>query len=332
MTESLYSGFPGVAWATEHLDGRVFETEGDDSLGAIDEALLGSLARSPWRGEIDVINGLAGLGIYALERLPRPAARQCLEQIVERLAELAERRDGLTAWFNPPERLPAFQREDFPDGLYNLGASHGIAGIIALLAAVCRAGVSEALAGSLLEGAVAWLLARRLDPGTGSRFDSFYHPAVPPRRSRLAWCYGDAGIAATLLVAGRAVGREDWQDEAVSLALAAAERPVATCGVQDAGLCHGASGLAHLFNRMFHWTGDERLRGAARVWIERTLAARQPGLGVAGFRSWAADLTGPPDWRDDPGWLEGASGIGLALLAATSTVEPAWDRLLLVGT
>lgn len=331
MTESLYSGFPGVAWATEHLAGKVFETEGDDSLGAIDEALLGSLARSPWRGEIDVINGLAGLGIYALERLPRPAARQCLEQIVERLAELAEHRDGLTAWFSPPERLPAFQREDFPDGLYNLGASHGISGIIALLAAVCRAGVLEALAGSLLEGAVAWLLARRLDPGIGSRFDSFYHPAVPPRRSRLAWCYGDAGIAATLLVAGRAAGRSDWQDEALALALAAAERPIATCGVQDAGLCHGASGLAHLFNRMFHWKGDERLRGAARVLIERTLAARQPGLGVAGFRSWAADLTGVQDWRDDPGWLEGASGIGLALLAATSTVEPAWDRLLLVG-
>jgi hypothetical protein len=331
MTESLFSGFSGVAWATEHLAGKVYEPDGDP-LAAIDEALLGSLSRAPWTGEIDLINGLVGLGIYALERLPRPAAAQCLERIVDHLGELAERGDGTAAWFSPAARLPAYQRAVFPLGLYNLGASHGIAGIIALLAAACRAGVSEALAGTLLEGAVAWLLARRLHPEVGSAFDSFYHPDIPPRRSRLAWCYGDAGIAATLLVAGRAVGRHDWQDEALALALAAAERPVATCGVADAGLCHGTAGLAHLFNRMFHWTGEERLRAAARRWIEQTLAARQPGRGIAGFRSWSADLSGVQDWRDDPGWLEGASGVGLALLAATSALEPAWDRLLLVAT
>ena len=105
---------------------------------------------------------MVGLGIYALERLPRPAARQCLERVVDRLAELAERRDGLAAWFSPPERLASFLRDAYPDGLYNLGASHGVAGIVTLLAAACRAGASAALAGPLLEGAVVWLLARRL--------------------------------------------------------------------------------------------------------------------------------------------------------------------------
>jgi hypothetical protein len=33
----------------------------------------------------------------------------------------------------------------------------------------------------------------------------------------------------------------------------------------------------------------------------------------------------------DPGFLTGAAGIGLALLAATSPVEPAWDRVLLAS-
>jgi lantibiotic biosynthesis protein len=34
-------------------------------------------------------------------------------------------------------------------------------------------------------------------------------------------------------------------------------------------------------------------------------------------------------WTGDPGFLTGAAGIGLALLAAVSPVEPEWDRLLL---
>jgi hypothetical protein len=33
----------------------------------------------------------------------------------------------------------------------------------------------------------------------------------------------------------------------------------------------------------------------------------------------------------DPGLLTGAAGIALALLAATSLIEPAWDRVLLVA-
>jgi hypothetical protein len=33
-------------------------------------------------------------------------------------------------------------------------------------------------------------------------------------------------------------------------------------------------------------------------------------------------------WRDDPCLLTGSAGTALALLAATTDVEPAWDRFL----
>jgi hypothetical protein len=36
-------------------------------------------------------------------------------------------------------------------------------------------------------------------------------------------------------------------------------------------------------------------------------------------------------WKVKPGFLEGAGGIALALLAATTSVEPAWDRSLLIS-
>jgi class I lanthipeptide synthase len=36
-------------------------------------------------------------------------------------------------------------------------------------------------------------------------------------------------------------------------------------------------------------------------------------------------------WRGTPGLLTGAAGVGLALLAAATPVEPSWDRMLLVA-
>ena len=334
MSESLFSGFPGIAWTAEHLQGRVFEAEGDPNL-EVDEAILSLLSGSPWPGEYDLINGLVGLGIYALERLPRPSAVQCLERIVDELDRSAERIEGDpagAAWFSPPARLSSFKLAVYPKGLYDLGTSHGIAGVIALLAGACRAGVHIGTARPLLDGAVSWLLARELSGERGFCFSHFFHPDVEPPPSRLAWCYGDVGIAAALFFAARAVGEPSWESRALDVALAAAEPGPRASTVQDAGLCHGAAGLGHLFNRMFQATGDERLAAAARSWYERALAFREPGRGAGGFRSWAADRTGVSDWRNDPGFLEGAAGVGLALLAAVSPVEPEWDRLLLATT
>jgi hypothetical protein len=69
MRPDLYSGFTEIAWVAEHLQG---EPEGEDGNLALDE-LTGDGLRCPqWPGDYDLIVGLVGLGVYALERLPRP--------------------------------------------------------------------------------------------------------------------------------------------------------------------------------------------------------------------------------------------------------------------
>jgi class I lanthipeptide synthase len=335
MAPALHAGFPGVAWVMEHLQGRLFEDGGEgeeDPLADIDEALLPPLGRSPWQGEYDLIGGLAGLGVYALERLPRPTAVTLLERIIDRLAETADVGEEGTAWFTQPERLPEWQREVHPRGVYNIGVAHGLPGVVPILAGACAAGIAVERARPLLDDAVRWLLARRLQPGMDSCYDTTYVPWEPPSPSRLAWCYGDPGIAATLLVAARAVGEAAWEREALDVGRIAATRPEDTALVRDAGLCHGAAGLGHLFNRMYQTTGDERLAEAARAWYQRTLAFQEDGQGIAGYRAWELNpVTREPGWRSDPAFLEGAAGIGLALLGAISPVEPVWDRVLLLS-
>ncbi|HKG93849.1 MAG TPA: lanthionine synthetase LanC family protein, partial [Gemmatimonadaceae bacterium] len=146
--------------------------------------------------------------------------------------------------------------------------------------------------------------------GGGSAFASVDAPGLPWRPTRSAWCYGYPGVAAALLAAARAAGEPGWERAATELALRAARRPPDECGVVDAGLCHGAAGLAQIYNRLWQATGDERLRRAATDWAHRALDFPVP---------------------DDPGLLVGAAGVALALLATVSDVEPEWDRVLLLS-
>ena len=326
----FYQGFPGVAWAVAHLDDAEDEGDGDPNED-IDAALHAYVARSPWTGEYDLVSGLVGLGVYALEGLPRAGARRLLALIVERLEETTERTEAGVRWLTPPRFLPDGLREKAPRGYYNLGLAHGVPGVIALLGGVCAAGMAPAKARRLLDGAVSGLLSQKLPPGASSAFPAWTAPGVPAVPARSAWCYGDPGVAAALLCAARAVDNASWEREALEIARRAAARPADETGVRDAGLCHGAAGLAHLFNRMYQATGDPWLGNAARSWFARTLELRRPGCGIGGYAALRSRPDEPARWAEDSGLLTGAAGIALALLAAVTPVEPAWDRMLLVS-
>lgn len=335
MGPALYSGFPGVAWTIEHLGQRLFDgggegDEADDPALEIDEALLGPLEVSPWPGDYDLISGLVGLAVYALERAPRPSALKLLARIVDRLEERSVSLDEGIAWFTEPTFLPPWQRELYPNGYYNLGVAHGIPAVLAVLAAIHAAGVETERTRRLVEGGMSWLLARRNPQGAEACFGTMYtEDQTGEQSSRLAWCYGDPGVAANLLLVARFLGRKDWEAIALEVGRSCTRRPIDKSGVRDAGVCHGSAGLVHLFNRLYQLTGEEDFADAARTWVDQTLALRTPGEGIAGYRAWTSiGLDQQLGWRAEPGFLEGVTGVGLALLGTVSTVEPAWDRVL----
>jgi hypothetical protein len=327
---SLFSGFLGTGWVLRHLEGRIFDA--DEDLGAEAEStLLQALALYPDVWSTELISGLAGFGLYFLERLPGEAARRGAEQVVERLAAKAEEEDGAITWFTPARSMPATHREVFPNGYYNLGVSHGIPGTLGFLAAAHRRGVAAGEARRLAEGAVRWLLDHRLPESTVDTFPGYAGPGIEPASTRLAWCYGDPGVATVLWLAGRSFGREDWEREALAAAGRAVKRGESDVSVVDAGLCHGAAGLAHVFHRLFRATGDEALREAALFWLRKTLDMRRPEQGIGGFESAEAGASSPERWSEETGFLTGAAGIGLMLLAALTPVEPEWDRVMLLS-
>lgn len=333
---TFYSGFTGIAWTMDHLQGVAAESLEEDPNEEIDGALEEYLGRGRWKGDYDLISGLVGYGVYGLDRVGRPSGKRLLERVIEMLDATKTEREGGYTWHTSPTLLPPWQRELNPEGYFNLGLAHGVPAVIALLGQAYAAGVETSRSLELLEGAVAWLLAQQNPEGSGSCFGATVSPEGPKESSpsRLAWCYGDLGLCVALLWAARAVGRADWEAEALTIARAAARRNLAEAGVRDAGLCHGAAGNAHIFNRLWQATGEELFREAALTWFKETLTLRVPDKGIGGFRSWSPGMgakSAQDPWVNSEGLLEGATGIGLALMAGLYPVLPEWDRMLMVS-
>jgi lantibiotic modifying enzyme len=329
----LYGGAARIAFAIGHLSAG---DDADTACAAIEGSLLRFLEEPS--DMYDLISGLVGIAVPVLQRIaegrPSPSSEPVARRILEQLKGLARPMPAGIAWHTPPTLLPPWQRELAPDGYINLGLAHGIPGIIAILARYIAAGIEVDRARSLLEGAVAYLRSVA-GPRVGHRYPAW----LPTQRqepdqepvARVAWCYGDLGVAVAVMSAAIATGRDDWRAEALALAHGMAARSFESSQVIDMGLCHGAAGVAHLFNRLFQATGDADLGRAADTWIARTLAMRRTEA-IAGFpRGLAPGMPHDRTMIWDPGadLLTGASGVALALHAAISPIEPAWDQLLL---
>jgi lantibiotic biosynthesis protein len=324
LSIGLFGGLCAVGWALEHLT----VAEGNDPNRSIDEALR-VWCRDPQSGSCalyDLIDGWVGVGVYALERGEHDAAHDLLGRVVMQLDALARRDIRGVAWYTPPEQLPIWQWSIAPEGYYNLGVAHGMAGVIGLLGRAIGAGVEVDRAQKLLDGAVPWLLETRLGKGSDSRFADWIAPGRVPQPTRTAWCYGDPGIAASLMIAARYTGNEHWAQVALDTSRSVARRAAERTGIEDSGLCHGATGVAHILNRMYQATGDEELGVSAIGWFNRALGLRKSKRGIGGY---GVKVDGS-ERKPNAGFLTGASGVGLAFLAAISSREPAWDRRLLV--
>lgn len=147
--------------------------------------------------------------------------------------------------------------------------------------------------------------------------------------SRLAWCYGDLGIAIAFWQAGKLLSNELWKKEAIEIMIHASIRTdLKKNKIVDAGFCHGTSGVAHIFNRFYKETKLEIFNKARKYWLEQTIIILKENK-VENFKSWQGDN----GWVKDNGLLEGVSGVGLVLLGfLTNEISDLnWDECVLLN-
>lgn len=313
----FHAGYTGAGWVVDHLQQRLFGGEQDFN-EAIDEAALDFILRGPRPAHVDFQAGAAGSGVYGLGRLRKGLGRRIVAAALQCLEEEARSRDGGLAWLTPPMFIRSVVRAEHPNGWYDLGAAEGVPGIIGFLGLACEAGVEEARARRLMEGAVDWFLGQRSRDAEGPRFARAVTVEGQrlPAASRLGWRHGELGAAVALLGAARRAGRPDWEAEALGIA-----RETARLEVPDEPhLYEGGMGAAQLFHSLHQASGEALFAEAAR---------RCYGAALKPWREGVPLPFSDEGWGPGAGFLLGAAGLGLGLLAGLSPVEPAWQRLMM---
>lgn len=323
----LYGGLSGPAFAAWSLPGRHREllTELDARIAA---AATGQAARCTGGVHgvayrtFDVISGLAGTGAHLLCRAgDDPAAAGALRAVLTALVVLSGERAGVPHWFTPVGALhDDGLRSRFPHGALNCGLSHGIAGPLALLSLALADGVQVPGQEEAVRRTVDRLLMQRIDDAWGPDWPDLAGITGISNSGRAphsSWCYGSPGVARALWLAGTALDDPALRALAVRAVKAALRRPGPRRAVGAApGLCHGLAGLLQITLRFAHDTGDPEF---ARSAVELTFQLSQFGARGGRFA------------QHGPGLLEGAAGVVLALLAATTGNAPTWDRALLLA-
>lgn len=334
LSASLYGGLGGIAWVGEYLrrcECVDLESDWADELDASLAAVLVPMGRDHTRDTIrqgarfDLISGVSGMGVYLLTRPATTMRDDTVRAAAATLARAADKAASGAAWFYPPEQLDGYRLAATPDGYWDPGVAHGSAGVLAFLGALEASGAGDEASQSLRRATRDWIrdLVDRAPPGP-SLLPTAVTPSGVYEPSRLAWCYGDLGVAATLAAVGTVLADDDCIALAERLADSSSARRGVDTGVWEPSLCHGSAGAAHLFARLYQHLRAPSLRDAACFWYERTfdLLEKRPFV--------APTLEGPREaaGSHDMGFLTGAAGVGLALLASVTDREPSWDALL----
>ncbi|BAH40205.1 hypothetical protein GAU_3163 [Gemmatimonas aurantiaca T-27] len=321
----LYTGLTGIAYVLQLVQERAPFAAGQTALAQIAERVRGSASwkgeAAVWQDSTDIISGTAGLALALvwLQARDRASASpwrdssRVLRGAARSLLDAGVSEGNGTKWAissSTPRRYPNF--------------SHGTAGVsytLATLAMHPALADDRTLQRAAREGALSG--ARYLDGITttspsGAR--KIFH-SEPGNESLyyLSWCHGPAGTGRLYRQLERLTGDATWRRYQPALAKAIVESGVPEQHPDRSGFwnnisqCCGNCGVAEYFVARHAATRSaDDLAFAQRV-MDDVIRRATPD---AGGLKWvqAENRTSPDDVIAQTGFMQGAAGVGIALL------------------
>lgn len=282
--------------------------------------------------DYDFISGLSGVCAYLLARHTAGVSQSALVKVIETLIHLSWTKMGVTGLQTPQVKIVGSLKsaDSYEYGLINCGISHGLPGVLAVLS---KAVIADVLVSNLKEavaGLTHWLMDIAIEDEHGYgwpqavKLDEACQCIKPTGLSLDAWCYGGAGVSRALFLAGLALDDSSVTDYAKSAVQATLIRNRISRSLSSPTICHGLSGL--LLTSLRFGQNYQQFECESAELLRLILDTHDKNS-TFGFR----DVEGCSTQVDNPGFLTGSCGVAMCLLAASTDIEPSWDRILLLS-
>ena len=344
---SLYSGLSGVGLAAaclskDFVDYTKLSSVINQNLSAWiqNNAKVVSFHQGTHAMVYDVIAGMTGilsyLGLFAGDNICREGLECGLDMLIAMAGDISIQGITVPGWYIPSQnQFTQMESDYFPNGNFNTGVAHGIAGPLILLSQMMMDGVNRPGQMEAIKKITDFLMKYRLtDSGrtiwNGQiDFDRIKEgkPETEKVFHRDAWCYGAPGINYALICAGtvcRDRALVEFGIENLRLSVANIE------GIHSPTICHGYAGIYQILDAV-----EQLLQATCfepeKEQIKNQILNYYDESAPYGFRDYEPDGERKQiQAADVSGFLCGATGVALGLYSVEHPQNNIWRKALLL--
>lgn len=326
---TICSGLSGACWVYDHLSvNNMINIDTDEFLSDLDEYFYGEMIKEFQNNYYDFLHGASGYAFYFLNRynstkLFKERYVEYLRKYLKEIRLMASFQGNEIYWESYLKKEPEMRGVNF-------SLSHGMPSLISILCDMSKIKELKEDCLEIISGAVTFIKNNPLnDKHAVSAYPSWIDKNSDTQvSSRLAWCYGDLGIALCFLKASRVLNDQDLEKEAMSiLNFSSKRKKQSETKVNDSAICHGAFGVAQIFNYVSKEYNTKEFDESIDFWVKTGMNFLTHD-DYAGFRFWYGNEKG---WTKEISLLEGITGVGLCLIDYLSKDKNNWDSCLLIS-
>jgi lantibiotic biosynthesis protein len=314
LPTGLIEGFDGIGWVIHYLK-KCEIIESEELLNDLDPYLIQSIKLNIDNNNYDLLYGSIGKIQYLIDsnRNKEPFVIELVNGIVEKLYATKIEIKGSIYW------------HELDNYKINLGLAHGLPSILIFLIRLKDLGYQNPLIIKMITGILkSFKVFKNKIPSISSYGVCYPVTKNLNSNSRLAWCYGDLGIAYAFLYCSRVMKNrkvESVYNEMVNLIL---NRGISDSGLVhfndysffDTGFCHGISGISYFIYKYNELQPSPFIEDSLEYWekellknIEIQLSIKEPIY----YPKLRQDLN-KTYTIDKEYLLNGICGVGLVLL------------------
>jgi len=319
------SGKAGINWFFSYLHTKDILDDEDLELLCDDDPELFELAVQYLKeGNHDFLHGSLGMAYHSLYGKTNKFTgfQETFFQLLYQFAYTSEDKMFI-AHYDLVKKMPVLNKVNF-------GMAHGLPSILKFCLECYKKNICTAEAKKLALDIADFLKSNVRENTKRSMFPNILTiDEQSTGFSRVGWCYGDLSIGFILYQAGMAFDEQELKAFATEILIHTSKRRTEQeTLVKDAGICHGSAGIAHIYNKMWHYTKNDIFKETCDFWIQKTLDFSIHEDAFAGYKAYAPTESGKH--MNSFGLLNGVSGIGLVLISYL-TGDFSWDYCLMLN-